>query len=388
MTHSCRNNDGPAPHMESAATVRGRGRRPVHASFACVLLLGASALGGCGGGGAPKVDPQPSPSLSAHRLEQVPFGALGAGKVVFLRADYSTTGGRDGVYLIDADRATATFEFAGGSTWFPNAPTVSPDGSSVAYTRYTDTNTAFDVYAANLNGSGEHRISAFPVQEGPPSWTPDGRELVFYAAGADWLYNLYRQSAASSAATSLEQLTHYSSSCASQCPGALTTLTDRVAVSPSGQFAWVSDSTIELTAPDGSTTTAIYTLPAAAPGTSAAVHAPVWSPDGQHLGFLTLVIGNQNGMPGERQAIIVTVIDADGGNETIIATAAASGAVEIGGYADAYSLCWTPDGARFVFNVPDGDPQSHLWVVNVDGSALTQVTSAPGVWDMSVSCAR
>jgi Tol biopolymer transport system component len=314
--------------------------------------------------------------------------ALGAARVAFLRADFSTTGGRDGVYLIHAARATATFEFVGGPAWYPNAPTVSPDGRSVAYTRYTDLNTMFDVYVSGLDGSSERQASAFATREGPASWTPDGRELFYYAAGPDWVYNLYRQPADATAAGSRVQVTRFTGSCGSQCPPLVGDLTGRVVASSSGQIAWATARSIELTAADGSTTEAIYTLPAAPAGTVVTVHAPAWSPDAEHIAFLTLVSADANGDAGERRQVIVTVIDAAGGNESVVATVPASGSVEIGGYSDIYSLCWTPDGSQFVFNVPDRDPQSHLWVVNADGSALTQVTSAPGVWDMSVSCAR
>jgi len=110
--------------------------------------------------------------------------------------------------------------------------------------------------------------------------------------------------------------------------------------------------------------------------------------DGNHVAFVTLAGVLANGIAGERQKLSIAVIDADGTNGSVVATVPASGSMEIGGFADVYSLCWSADSARFVFSVPDGDPQSHIWVVNVDGSELTQVTSAPGVWDFSVSCTQ
>ena len=368
----------------AAAAAANAAHGPRRAGLVRLMLLAACAVGGCGGGGSRSPAPPP-PRPLAHQLEAVAFGALGTGKILFLRADFSTAGGRDGIYLIDADRGAANFEFAGGPAWYPNAPTVSPDGRSVAYTRYTDNNTMFDVYTANLNGSGERQMSDFPTQEGPASWTADGKELVFFAAGSDWIYNLYRQAAASAAASSREQITHFPGSCGQQCPPLPGDATGRVSVAPSGQIAWSTGSTIELTTPDGSTTAALYTLPPAAPGTIATVRSPVWSPDGTHLAFVTLVSAQAT---GERQQVDITVVDAQGANEAVVATVPASGSVGIGGYSDIYSLCWTADGARFVFNVPDGNPQSHIWVVAVDGAALTQVTSAAGVWDLSVSCAR
>jgi Tol biopolymer transport system component len=346
-----------------------------------LVLIAACTIAGCGGGG-PK--PRPPPPVTPQ-LETVPYGALGAGGIVFLRADFSTAGGRDGIYLIDAARAISTFEFLGGATWYANSPAASPDGQSIAYTRYTDNSSLFDVYTAHVDGSGERQVSAFPGQDGPVTWTPDGSALVYDAAAADYSFNLYRQAATSVGTSGGEQITHFPYLCGSPCP-----LTygdaDRAAVSPSGQIAWANHSTIELTSPDGSAISTLYTLPPAAPGEWAAVHGTAWSPDGTRLAFVTLAGTTANGMAGERHKLSVTVIDKDGANESVVTTVPASGSVEIGGFSDIYSICWSADGSHFVFNVPDGDPQSHLWVVNVDGSGLTQVTTASGVWDMSVSC--
>ena len=97
-----------------------------------------------------------------------------------------------------------------------------------------------------------------------------------------------------------------------------------------------------------------------------------------------LIVGNEPNL----NRFWLPQFNADGTNASVVATVPASGSMEIGGFADVYSLCWSADGARFVFSVPDGDPQSHIWVVNVNGSELTQVTSAPGVWDFSVSCTQ
>ena len=50
------------------------------------------------------------------------------------------------------------------------------------------------------------------------------------------------------------------------------------------------------------------------------------------------------------------------------------------------SVCWMPDGSRLVFVIPESTLVGHIWVVRADGTGLAQLTSAPGVYDRSVSC--
>lgn len=48
--------------------------------------------------------------------------------------------------------------------------------------------------------------------------------------------------------------------------------------------------------------------------------------------------------------------------------------------------CWSPDGSKLVFNkFIEGYHFSHLYLINVDGSGLSQVTFAEDVSDWSVS---
>ena len=50
-----------------------------------------------------------------------------------------------------------------------------------------------------------------------------------------------------------------------------------------------------------------------------------------------------------------------------------------------FSLCRSPDGSKILFNVPESDLHSHIYVINADGSQVTQVTTLAGVYDISVS---
>ena len=220
------------------------------------------------------------------------------------------------------------------------------------------------------------------MQEGPASWTPDGTQILFYAAGADANYNLYRQPPSMPTGTQRVQLTHFA--LGSGCPSFNNTH-DRVSVSSTGEIVWQCAMQIEVTSADGSTTTTIHTVPASPP-LFTELHGASWSPDGQRIAFMVLLRATYSGGgPGERQQAQIKTVDRQGQNETVVATVSSSGLQDIGGENDIYSLCWTLDGSRLFFNVGDGNAQAHIWMVNADGTALTQLTTAANVWDQSVS---
>ena len=49
------------------------------------------------------------------------------------------------------------------------------------------------------------------------------------------------------------------------------------------------------------------------------------------------------------------------------------------------SLCWSPDGKKILFTFPIEKNSLHLFVVNVDGSGYSQVTSQAGTYNSRVS---
>jgi Tol biopolymer transport system component len=352
-------------------------------------IAGAWALVSCSGGGGGYTPQPPVSPPGAHTLESVPFERIGNGKVVFYRSDVGGSG-RDGIYVVDANSRTSAFEFdtsvTGTTAWYPAGPAVSPDGLSIAYTRLTDMTTLFDEYVANLNGSGARQVSSFGGQEGPPTWTPDGHQLVFYASNS-----LYRQPPIVPIGSERVTIASLSGVITPgvKCESLDNFWTGRVSVSSSGQTVWAcAGSSISVTSPDGSTTTAIYAVPTQPAGTFRKIYAPAWSPDDKRIAFLEITGAGVYAFGGVRQSVSVKSIDNQGRNELLLATVPASGAREIGAADNIYSLCWSADGALLVFNVPDGDVQSHLWVMNANGSAPMQITSAIGVWDASVSCSR
>ncbi len=133
--------------------------------------------------------------------------------------------------------------------------------------------------------------------------------------------------------------------------------------------AWSPDGqTIAFTASTGPATTAIYSMNADGSGrtqlTSSTGRAmsPSWSPDGQQLAFS----GGPTGAGPEN----IYVMQADGSG----VTALTQGGIGIGNS----DPRWSPDGQRIAFDRVDvfngDDPFGEVYVMDADGSNLTQIT--------------
>ena len=214
-------------------------------------------------------------------LETIPFAALGGGKIAFGR---TVTGRSDGVYIIDADKLTWT----SFTPAYVEAPSLSPDGRRVAFLDLTDFNTFRDVYVANVDGSAVRRVSSFPGNEGPPSWTPDASSVVFAATTSTPLcgvFDLYTQLPGSSTAVKTPLVSF-------GCPStrADAEATQAVSISADGRVAFVCGASSAylasaLCVSNGIAVTPFY-QPAQTDTAVTSVSNPSWSWDGQRMAFI------------------------------------------------------------------------------------------------------
>ena len=80
------------------------------------------------------------------------------------------------------------------------------------------------------------------------------------------------------------------------------------------------------------------------------------------------------------------VMNADGSNPRSLAKFETENVTGLWSGQNDISVCWSPDGSKIAFNKKEeGDFISHIYIINSDGSGLTQVTFAEGVTDRSIS---
>lgn len=266
-----------------------------------------------------------------------------------------TTKGPSGLYTVDpAGSGTGPTRFtdlddATGPAW-------SPDGSRVAFDRYSDGNAG--LWVVDADGAGLQRLTTAESSDGvtvrhyDPAWSPDGTQLALQL----YTYDYGQNSAQTSIAT--------------------------------------------VDAAPGATPTVIV------PGTSGTRHGkPVWSPDGTRIAFVTGVVGTASvnediwtASPtgddlqrvtssggykatvdwspdssmlvyqhGRGEAAEIAVVNRDGGTPRFLTDNKSSERIPV----------WSPDGNRIAFVTDADGVTDEVRVMDVDGSNWSAPVAAP-----------
>lgn len=86
--------------------------------------------------------------------------------------------GNDELFIMDADGSNVTQLTFTASGITNRQPAWSPDGSQIAFTRFTGAQN-FEVFVINSDGSGETNITNHSADDGQPDWKPDGTRIAF-----------------------------------------------------------------------------------------------------------------------------------------------------------------------------------------------------------------
>jgi Tol biopolymer transport system component len=234
------------------------------------------------------------------------------------------------VYAVDgdiysADPITGTTRALTTGTGIDRKPTVSPDGTRLAFLRGKDTTgDAFDLVVANVDGTDARVVSTATVSDGDPlQWSPDGTFILLTNVAGD----LVRYDAVGAAPV---VIAHQALIHGFQPPSGR-----HVLYEPFSN----GDRSLGLMDPDGSNASLMYTIPAAQTKDGCDYGTVAWSPDGTRIAF-------QRAPAGESAQCRIFVMNADGSDAHQLTTNT--------GIWFETDFRWSPDSTRIAFDRWEG----------------------------------
>jgi Tol biopolymer transport system component len=254
------------------------------------------------------------------------------------------------IIVINADGSAkhTVVHWRGNRPPFGIGPSWSPDGRRLVFDARSKGSGALcrsegpcndELYVVNADGSGLRRLTRNAAADAQAAWSPDGRKIAFIS-GRDGGAEIYVMNADGTDQRRLTR-THWDE----------------------GRLAWSPDGTkIAFSGTGAGKLRDVYvmnadgTQPRQLTATATAEEwDPLWSPDGRQIAYLQ--DSDLDSDPGAR----IYVMNADGSGGHMLWTVRAVG----------IAPSWSPDGRKLVFTGPSG-----LYVAAADGSGLHHVAKS------------
>ncbi len=324
----------------------------------------------------------PKPPDLPELTDPIPYDQLGSGTIVFERTGMGPEGVYSGVYVIDIDNRKSWPLFFEPLT---SNYRVSPNGQNIAFSMFTDFETYHDLFLTDIDGSNTRRLSKLPDHDTSPSWSPDGSRIFFISFD-----KLYSQSPISNA-SDLTLIREMLLPSGQQGIWWIIVPSGAVSVSLNEQFAFISHGSLNYGV------AGLHTMDMNGENLDQLIQmkdedalwdSPVFSPDGQKIAYVDVTRDSLFNYIN----VDIMLFDMNDREQVCIASLPASGydewAYGPSTSATPVNLTWSPDGNKILVNVPQGDLESHLFLLNADGSDLTQITFGEKVTDRYVSWGR
>jgi Tol biopolymer transport system component len=279
------------------------------------------------------------------------------GKIAFVRSAAS-----EDIAVMNADGSAETIVTSTDQCSGDSGPAWSPDGSRLAFSRCNNADFNPNLYLVNADGSGLTALQADPERaETFPAWAPEGTRLTYTlgeCSGTDVMIpEIFAIDATGALRTQLTSNSVVDAASDWSPNGSSILFTKGANASCSG-----TDVAGDL-----------YTIDAVGGNERRLTNTPdieffgTYSPDGTRIAYAR---SNQN-LPGVPFSDVIVVMNADGSSPTQITPNVIS----------ADRPTWSPDGTRIAFAgfIRGGSAPEQIFVVNVDGTGLTEITSSSSI---------
>lgn len=219
-------------------------------------------------------------------------------------------------------------------------PVFSPDGSQVAWHALHPVEKTWEVYVANVDGSGVRRVSNHPADDSFPKWSPDGRQIVFHSNRNDRQFDTFAIDVAGGTTTRLTNSEKNDFGPVYSPDGSRIAFHRRLSRAASEIF---------IMNPDGTGEVQVTNLGRLSEFAS-------WSPDGELLVFHALVNGFW-------QIFTADPVTGDARQITFDAR-------------NSFYPKWSPNGEWIGFHAESSEGNRELFLVRKDGTAMRQLTDS------------